>query len=163
MAGFVVAFRWRTSPGLPRDQWKRDSAQFAPSDTVGDLRRRLAPLCGSTAELAADNDPELWLCDEKEVLTQRVDALDILEWTPATCPRVLLERHYNSRRVAVLVFTFPPAAAPLPAPAAVAVRSCGARSRSLRAVLIPPPPSLSYLLFAFFRETCSRSWLASRP
>jgi hypothetical protein len=113
----VLAFRWRTSALAPQPQWKRDTAQFAGKETVGDVRARLAVTRGSSADLAADIDPELWLCDDNETPTQRQDAPDLLEWTPATCPRALFERHASGRRKAVLVFTFPPLiAAAVPAP-----------------------------------------------
>ena len=105
----VLAFRWRTNALAPQPQWKRGTAQFAVNETVDDLRRRLALTCGSSADLATDMDPELWLCDENETPMQRVDAPDLLEWTPETCPPALFERHQSGRRKAVLVFTFPPA------------------------------------------------------
>jgi hypothetical protein len=134
MTGFVLTLRWRTSPAMACDAWKRDSVQFAPTDTVDDVRARLAAARGSTAELAADYDPELWLCDENDVLTTPLDAPDILEWTPSTCARVLTERHDNQRRKAVMVFTLPPAATgPPPGSAAVPVstqRALSARASS---------------------------------
>jgi hypothetical protein len=107
----VVVFRWRTSTLAPPEQWKRGTEEWA-SGTVDTLRRPIGLSCGSSADLAADVDPELWLCDESETPTERVNAPDALEWTPATCPRLLFERHPSGRRKAVLLFTFPPSPPP---------------------------------------------------
>jgi hypothetical protein len=126
MTGFVLALRWRTSPAMARDAWKRDSAQFAPTDTVGDVRARLAAARGSTADLAADFDPELWLCDDegRPATQQATRPSTILRWTCTTCPSALRDSQENGEPVAVFVFTFPLAAtvAPFAAPA-VSVRA----------------------------------------
>ena len=106
----MLAFRWRTSALAQPKQWKRDTAQFAANETVGDVRRRLALTCGSSADVAADADPELWLCDEEGAPVRReaVRASVLLAWTPATCARDLFVAHANGEPRAVLVFTFPP-------------------------------------------------------
>ena len=116
----ALAFRWRGEAGAPVAAWARDSSQFGAGDTVDDLRRRLAPTCGSTALLAGPCDPEVWLCDAEGVPIERkpVRGSVLLAWTPATCPRELLQPQANGEPQAVLVFTFPPA--PVPAPALVA-------------------------------------------
>jgi len=109
----VVAFRWRTSAAAQPAQWKRGTHEWV-SGTLDDLRRALAPTCGSTAELAADHDPQLWACDHSgNVAPEREDipADVLLSWTPATCPPELFRPHENGRPRAVLLFTFPPAEA----------------------------------------------------
>jgi len=108
MASTVIAFRWRTSADEPLDQWRRGSEEWQ-GGTVDALRRRLAPMCGSTVALASVHDPELWQCDEEGHPVARQDATGILEWLPADAPAILWERHANRQRKAVLVFTFPPA------------------------------------------------------
>jgi hypothetical protein len=113
MENKVVAFRWRTTPDDNQcEGWVRDSTRASADKTVGDLRRRLAPDCGSTAALASRHDPELWYCDENGRPTKRdksVVAEEVLAWTPATAPDTLFAKHTNKRPCAVLVFTFPPA------------------------------------------------------
>ena len=104
----VLAFRWRTSALAQPPQWKRGTAQFAASETVDDVRARLAVARGSSADLAADADPELWLCDEDGAPTRRelVRPSILLAWTPATCPRSLVQLHPNGEPQAILLFTF---------------------------------------------------------
>ena len=109
----VVAFRWRTSATAPPAQWKRGAHEWT-SGTLADLRRALAPTCGSAAELAADYDPSLWVSDRNgNVAPEPEDiAADVLlSWTPTTCTGELFTRHANGRPRAVLLFTFPPAEA----------------------------------------------------
>ena len=106
----VLAFRWRTSALAQPVQWKRGTEEWAMG-TVDALRARLAVARGSSADLAADADPELWMCDEEGAPTRReaVRASVLLAWTPATCPRSLVQPHPNGEPQAVLLFTFPPA------------------------------------------------------
>jgi len=106
----VVAFRWRTSTAAQPAQWKRGTHEWV-SGTLDDLRRALAPTCGSTTELAVDNDPQLWACDRNGNLApepQGIPADVLLSWSPATCPPELFRPHENGRPGAVLLFTFPP-------------------------------------------------------
>jgi hypothetical protein len=81
----------------------------------------MASTRGSTPLWAAAFEPELWLCNQWVNLTQRLDAPDILTWTPTTCPRTLSERHSNGAECAVLTFTLPPVAAAAAAAAAAAL------------------------------------------
>ena len=110
----VLAFRWRTSALAPQTQWKRGTEEWA-SGTVDALRVRLAVARGSSADLAADVDPELWLCDDDGAPTKRepVRTSALLAWTPATCPRTLVHPHPNGEPQAILLFTFPPVSSAL--------------------------------------------------
>jgi hypothetical protein len=111
----VLAFRWRTSPDTPQAQWKRDSARWGNDETVGDLRRRLAPAFSSSVDLAADYDPLLFAVDpDKRFYPDllRTPPQRVLDWTPSTCPAEFFQRHENGEPMLVLVFTFPPATPP---------------------------------------------------
>ena len=115
----TLAFRWRAEKDTPIAAWAIDSARFGEGDTVGDVRRRLAPTCGSTALLAGPLGPEVRLCDDRGNVALHPEDTPpevVLAWTPSTYPRLLLELHPNGRPRAVLVFTFPPADVPGPAP-----------------------------------------------
>ena len=107
----TLPLRWRTAPDEAPTAWRTDSTAW--TGTVADVRRALAPTCGSDVALAAEYAPELWLCDESGALSKPkppVGPARLLTWTNTTCGDArLLDRYANGTRKAFVLFTFPPA------------------------------------------------------
>ena len=111
----TLPFRWRTAADEPQAKWRFGNTGWLAGQTVDDVRRALASSCKSDADLAAGHPPELWYCDEDGGLRQPdrpVPPAALLKWTNVSYrDRRLGDENDDGSPKAVVVFTFPPAAA----------------------------------------------------